>query len=545
MRKILSILNRKDLLKVLLVGVGILAGGGFFYAVKADQIQYTYYSDADGDGYGVTSTTTSATEPPAGYARNGGDCADTVAAINPGAAEVCDNIDNDCDGYVDENVLITYYRDFDGDGYGLTSSTTQACSVPSGYAGSQTDCDDGNANIKPGAAEVCDNIDNDCDGSTDESCDLITYYRDADNDTYGNPGQATTSRDGAPSGYVSNNNDCNDTKANIHPNAAEVCDNIDNDCDGSVDENLLNTYYRDLDGDTYGNPGSSTRACFVPSGYAANQTDCDDNNASVKPGAAEVCGDQKDNDCDGSTDESCDLKTYYRDADRDSFGNPSVSTTSYQAPYGYADNNRDCDDSKKSVRPGAAEICDGIDNNCDGRVDENLVSRAYYFDNDADGFGGTATTSACRAPKGYVTNNKDCNDSNRLIHPGAVEAKDSVDNDCDGKTDEDEAANASEICPYLGDNRLGTFVSCVNHYLNKLKAEGELDNPEKARILKGLIQKIKEVIKTDKVLDKAEKKEIKKEIKDKKEEISGIREGIKNLKEKLSGSFKEKGSCKE
>ncbi len=479
MRKILSILNRKDLIKVLLVGVGLLAGGGFFYAVKADQIQYTYYSDADGDGYGVTSTTTLATEPPAGYARNGGDCADTVAAINPGAAEVCDNIDNDCDGYVDENVLITYYRDFDGDGYGLTSSTTQACSVPSGYATNQTDCNDSNADIKPGAAEACDNIDNDCDGSIDENCDLNTYYRDADNDTYGNPGQATTSYGSAPSGYVSNNNDCNDTKANIHPNAAEACDNIDNDCDGSIDENCAS------------------------------------------------------------------MKTYYRDADGDTYGNPSVSTTSLEAPSGYVNNDRDCNDTKGSIRPGVREICDGIDNNCDGTVDENMASRTYYFDNDADGFGGTATTSDCRLPLGYVTNNKDCNDSNRLIYPGAVEVKDNVDNDCDGKTDEDEAANASEICPYLGDNRLGTFVSCVNHYLNKLKAEGELENPEKARILKGLIQKIKEVIKTEKVEDKAEKKEIKKEIKDKKEEISGIRGGIKDSKEKFSGSFKKKGSCGE
>src|SRR3989339_109895 len=411
MNKILSIFKRKDLLKVLLVGVGILAGGGFFYAVKADQIQYTYYSDADGDGYGVTSTTTLATEPPAGYARNGGDCADTVAAINPGEAEICDNIDNDCDGYVDENVLITYYRDFDGDGYGLTSSTTQACSVPSGYATNQTDCNDSNADIKPGAAEACDNIDNDCDGSIDEYC--------------------------------------------------------------------------------------------------------------------------------------ASMKTYYRDADGDTYGNPSVSTTSLEAPSGYVNNDRDCNDTKGSIRPGVREICDGIDNNCDGTVDENMASRTYYFDNDADGFGGTATTSDCRLPLGYVTNNKDCNDSNRLIYPGAVEVKDNVDNDCDGKTDEDEAANASEICPYLGDNRLGTFVSCVNHYLNKLKAEGELENPEKARILKGLIQKIKEVIKTEKVEDKAEKKEIKKEIKDKKEEISGIRGGIKDLKEKFSGSFKKKGSCGE
>ncbi|MFO7962810.1 MAG: MopE-related protein [Desulfobacterales bacterium] len=119
-------------------------------------------TDADGDGY---------------YAEATGcwpvDCDDTDAAINPGAVEVCDGKDNDCDGEVDEGVQNIYYQDADGDGYGDPMNSIQDCSAPSGYVTDNTDCDDTDASVNPGAAEVCDDgIDNDCDGEVDEGCSV-------------------------------------------------------------------------------------------------------------------------------------------------------------------------------------------------------------------------------------------------------------------------------------------------------------------------------------------------------------------------------------
>lgn len=114
----------------------------------------TLHTDADGDGY---------------YAEID-DCNDNNAAIHPGATEVCDGVDNDCDGQTDEGVKTTFYRDADNDGYGNPSVTTQACSVPAGYVSNSLDCNDGNGNIHPGATEICDGIDNNCNGQPDEGC---------------------------------------------------------------------------------------------------------------------------------------------------------------------------------------------------------------------------------------------------------------------------------------------------------------------------------------------------------------------------------------
>jgi hypothetical protein len=126
--------------------VNLHAGGYDAYAAKL-------VPDLDGDGYGVDT-----------------DCDDGNAAINPGASEVCDGVDNNCDGNVDEGVTITFYQDSDGDGYGNAAISTQDCSAPVGYVADNTDCDDGDAAINPAATEVCDDgIDNDCDGDIDSS----------------------------------------------------------------------------------------------------------------------------------------------------------------------------------------------------------------------------------------------------------------------------------------------------------------------------------------------------------------------------------------
>ncbi len=153
---------------------------------------------------------------------------------------------------------------------------------------------------------------------------------------------------------------------------AETCNGIDDDCDGSVDEGVLTTYYRDVDGDTYGTPASTVQACAKPAGYVTNNTDCNDANAAIRPSAAEVCNNIDDN-CNGQLDEGVLIK-FYRDADGDGYGKSSVTTQACSAPAGYVSNSTDCNDGNASVRPGATELCDSVDNNCSGSIDEGASS---------------------------------------------------------------------------------------------------------------------------------------------------------------------------
>ncbi|MDQ3036902.1 MAG: MopE-related protein, partial [Myxococcota bacterium] len=130
-----------------------------------------WYPDADGDGYG-TGTAIVSCVAPAGHAPRSGDCDDALATRNPGRADDCTTtlgLDDDCDAMVDEGaVLATFYRDADGDGFGTASTSTIACSAPSGHVGDATDCDDTRAAVQPGATEVCNNLlDDDCDAALD------------------------------------------------------------------------------------------------------------------------------------------------------------------------------------------------------------------------------------------------------------------------------------------------------------------------------------------------------------------------------------------
>jgi hypothetical protein len=130
---------------------GLTSTGGLYCAVPTCTVQ-TWYRDADGDSYGNSSDNVLSCTQPTGYIANGTDCNDANAGINPGAAEVCDGIDNDCDTVVDDGVTSTFYQDADGDGFGNAAATTQACSAPAGYTTDSTDCNDadGDAWATPG-----------------------------------------------------------------------------------------------------------------------------------------------------------------------------------------------------------------------------------------------------------------------------------------------------------------------------------------------------------------------------------------------------------
>ncbi len=134
--------------------------------------------------------------------------------------------------------------------------------------------------------------------------------------------------------------------------------------------------------------------------------------------------------------------TFYRDADGDNFGNPGVSIVAVNQPPGYILNNTDCDDTNSSIHPGATEICNLMDDDCDGLIDgadPSITGRSvWYADADVDGYGNPAVfTPACTQPAGMVSNNNDCNDAATGIHPGTIEiCGNGIDDNCDGQTDE-------------------------------------------------------------------------------------------------------------
>ena len=250
---------------------------------------------------------------------------------------------------------------------------------------------------------------------------------------------------------MANGDDCDDANPQSSPASYEICDGTDNDCDGTVDNDPLDAtdWYADADGDGYGDASSSTTSCDAPTGFVADFSDCDDASAAVSPGATEAC-DGTDNDCDGATDEAdaYDTSTWYTDADGDSYGDSSSSTIACSQPGGNVLLAGDCNDADSAINPGAAEVCDGIDNDCNGTADGSDASDAtnWYLDGDSDGYGlDTSTVAACSQPGGYVAVGGDCDDADSATSPGATEACDAVDNDCNGLVD-DQALGIAEAC---------------------------------------------------------------------------------------------------
>jgi hypothetical protein len=279
----------------------------------------------------------------------------------------CDGPASD-DKPVDTSVAID---DSDGDGFADAASGGD-------------DCNDDIAAINPDALEVCGGVDEDCDGlidGDDDSLDttsLPTWYPDQDGDGYGNV-DAPSQSCNAPPGAIAGGGDCNDTRADVNPSVAEVCDELatDEDCDGLADDADDSVtggtpFYADTDGDGFGNPGASVTACAQPADHAVDATDCDDARADISPAGVEVCDDaDADEDCDGLADDDDVLDTpvaWYPDADGDGWGGETPAYRCDALPGELADAG-DCDDTDPLVN-GDDRDGDGT-SSCDGDCDDD------------------------------------------------------------------------------------------------------------------------------------------------------------------------------
>ena len=434
--------------------------------------------DADNDGYPSTD-----------------DCDDNNPDVNPGTVEVCNGIDDDCDGVTDRDASRqpSWYPDDDADGYGQDTTPIRACDAPDGHvavagdcdAGDARvnpgatddpctfpgqdldcsgvvdetdgdgdgfldceDCDDAEASIYPGADERCNGVDDDCDGVLDESdaVDATDWFADGDGDGFGVADMTQWGCDPG-TGWADRAGDCDDVDPDENPEADEICDGDDDDCDGFIDEEDAvgqPSWFADDDGDGYGDPAVETVACDAPSGTVADNTDCDDREWWTHPGATEICG-GGDEDCDGLSDDDdpgiSNQSTWFADTDGDTFGDPAVAQDACRQPSGHVSDDTDCDDGDATTHPGADEVCDGDDDDCDGTVDESDAVDApdWYRDSDGDGYGLTsAVLASCTQPSGHVSLDGDCDDGVAAVNPGATEIwYDGTDGDCSGGSDHD------------------------------------------------------------------------------------------------------------
>jgi hypothetical protein len=338
-----------------------------------------------------------------GQTENQGDCDDGAVTVFAGAPELEDGIDNDCDGIADEGTSLV---DDDGDGY--CESVAQPCTD----GAAPGDCNDATASINPGITESCNGFDDDCDNTIDEpgASGCTTYYIDNDLDGYGDPATESCVCT-APANAVQIGGDCNDAAFLVNPSVSEVADGFDNNCNNIADEG---TSRYDNDGDGFCADSSCTpQPTGTPTGG-----DCNDTNPSVNPGAAEVCANGVDDNCNNTQNEgenAIGCTTFYPDNDGDFFGGPN-GRCFCQATGNFALlDNEDCDDANASAKPGQTAWFNSprsngsYDYNCDG-VSTRQFDASYdcgcpqsTLDPEPFSSGWESGTAGCGQSRNFVT----------------------------------------------------------------------------------------------------------------------------------------------
>ena len=361
-----------------------------------------FYPDGDNDGFGAGEAQLACSRPE-GTSPTAGDCDDHNDLINPNAAEICNDQDDNCDGVTDgptSEDIHTWYDDDDGDTYGDPGDTELSCDRPTGYVERAGDCDDTDASLTPNTM----------------------WYQDQDDDGFGVDNSPLTQCD-RPDGYSSVGGDCGGDDPLYYPGAPESCtDPFDYNCDGSVS-------FEDRDGD----------------GFAACE-ECDDGNEDIRPDASEIC-DNVDNNCDELTDDEdvsvTGQSTWYQDLDGDGYGDANTSTLACATPSGYVQSAGDCDDHNDDINP----------------------DTLWYTDNDGDGFGtGGSPLHQCTPPPDHAYTPGDCDDTINTVYPGATEICNGDDDNCDGAVDEGLGGGLPEVRPkvlMIGDNTAAQPFACV------------------------------------------------------------------------------------
>ena len=407
----------------------IVSVGFAMRAATVDDLAQQFFSqwqaltDGDGDGHDRISA-------------GGDDCNDMDPQTYPGATELCDYRDNDCDGEIDEG-CDKYYYDGDQDGYGGDAQDFRYTStpVPPYTAPVVGDCDDGDPDIHPNADEYCNGIDDDCDGATDEDpVDGTTYYYDGDEDGYGRNDMTASLCAPSPPYTATQGNDCNDGAPGVHPNLPDPCDAIDNDCDANTDEDFVATPCPNQNGACAGSMStcdSGAEVCHYESmpNYLPEDTACD----------------LLDNDCDGATDE-------------DFVGEPCPKQVGICAGSVYTCVNgvEICD-----YGPGYEDpevTCDGMDNNCDGEVDEGCPQCGNDMCESGEDCGNCPEDCSCDDADPCTVDV--CEGGACMYYELCCE--DGIDNDADGLTDcfDDDCEGCETLCDDNMDNDDDGFTDC-------------------------------------------------------------------------------------
>ena len=401
------------------------------------------FGERDNDGDGFTDSLCF-NEDSKGKIYQGKDCNDFVASVNPAASEVCDYFDNNCDDLIDENLRLERFEDPDGDGFAgsmdpdmpgqVTLVKASVCAGAVNVSDKKVDCGPDDPFISPGRIELCDGVDNNCNGEIDEAVAPAVWYRDFDGDGFGDPagGTISTCQRIENEGWSLSLGDCDDSNPLINPQQEELCDGLDNDCNPETTFLIAPGNGEDDDNDGAADPFCGTL-----------RPDCADNDKTVYPGAPEIC-DGLDNDCNGiveNANQTVEVK-WYVDLDLDGFGDDKVPFVKSCVPVkGRITRGGDCADDNPKRHPQSPDNCagvHGVDDDCDGMVDEAEAETAYFRDLDGDGYGSGDPVYSCAAPANHVSQGGDCNEADKLIHPAAAEIcapSDGVDQDCDGKVD--------------------------------------------------------------------------------------------------------------